>query len=365
MTRAPALTPQPLERAQFVATWPWTLAVFATMSTAVIRYGVGLHPEWGRFQDGAAKWPDLGESALAVGTNGALLSNTVIVAINGAFKNHSTFGTLLVSAAITAAALVLPFLLRRRNVTFVALSFIVVAGGPLSPVLLTWVGGYDSIVAVAAVLAALGRRWWVYSFGWLLLSLSHYAVAIGALLIWIAIAACFVGERRKSFVTRTLTSAAAVLIGWLINRSIVDAWGGGTDRLTLFREIHLQDLVNSYASSASWILFSALGVAWLLFALPSVWRLRSTRWVFGIIVSTVVIAPLGVADQTRILALILICPMLFWIDTLSDRMRWADSGVGLRPLLIGAAIVPVPVIWMGVPIHSLADTLRVLSEALQ
>ena len=251
---------------------PWvatsTLAASALV-VVTLKYGVSWHPEWARLHDAAANWPAMGDSALITAGDRALLSNISLAWIAGALQATSVRAYFALCWAAAVLALLLPFAMRRNNPTFARLAFVIIAGGSLAPVLLAWVGGYDAIVVIAAIVAALARRPWLAAAGWLLMGFSHSAVAVAGLLLWAPVMWSGVGNTTRDRGTRLAVSAGAVVIGWLSIRTVTDAWGGSTDRYALFSAIDPVALAASYLSAAPLVLFGALGVGWLLMLRPA------------------------------------------------------------------------------------------------
>lgn len=329
--------------------------LLVAVGVVLLKYGVSWHPEWARLQDAAAHWPDLASSPLITAGDRSLLSNITLVSVAGALGAVSIPAYFALSGLVTLTAIALPFLMRWNSPTFARLSFIVIAGGALAPVLLAWVGGYDAVVATAAIVAGLSRRVWLSAAGWFVLGFSHSAVAAAALVLWLPVMlAADRGDRRTQY-RRALAAGASVALGWILIRSLTDVWGGSTDRLALFRAIEPSGLAASFANAAPLVLFGALGVGWLILVDQRVWRIRSSRVMLVVALVGSLGLPLIAVDQTRIVALALIAAVMAWIDDLARRFdsAGADHGTDLpwRLWMVAAAIIPVPVVWMGVVLY--------------
>jgi hypothetical protein len=315
-----------------------------------IKYGISLHPEWHRLLDAAIHWPTIADSTLITEGDASLLSNVTTALIAGELHATTVTAYLVLCWAAAVVAIVLPFAMRIHSASFARYAFIIIAGGALAPVLLAWVGGYDAVVAIAAIVGGLSRRKWLSSVGWLVLGFSHSAVAVAALLLWLPLAWVSEREADSERLRRAVLATLSVALGWFAIRTLTDAWGGSTDRFALYRSIDPGAIVTSYLSAAPLVLFGAVGVGWLLFLDKRLWQLRSTRTMLVVAIVAAVALPLVAVDQTRILALALVAATMRWIDdasthvdlgaTSEDRRVW-------RTWALAAAIVPIPVVWMG------------------
>jgi len=317
--------------------------------TIGLKYGISLHPNWFRFLDAAIRWPDASSSLLAVGDR-ALLSNVAtswLAGVLGATTEHSF---IVFSAALTALAFILPILLAPEGLarTFSQLYVLVAVGGSLAPVLLMWVGGYDALIVCAFAVGVLSRNLWISACGWFVASFSHTSVAIFALLLW---AVFTLVDKPRNFVrlpTRSvLLSSSAVALGGLGIKLTTDFWGGSTDRLTLFRAIPFEAVLQSYAQAWVPILFSGLGITWVLIFWKCIRELRSTKIFFLLALGSIIMVPLIAVDQTRITALILFPLLLSWIVSVSFQIEIAKFNKLWRWMVIPALLIPIPVVWMG------------------
>ena len=316
----------------------------------LLKYGAELHPQWFRFADAAAHWPNVGAASLLAVGDRALLSNVFPAWIAGALHLSGEHTYVAFSIVVTVLAISLPVLLNIREglESFTKLYVLVCLGGALAPVLLMWVGGYDALLVCCFSVGALTRNRYISAVGWVLAAFTHSAVALPAALLW----CCFCALHDKGWRTRTtwvsmVVTGTACVIGYAAIHVLTDSWGGSTDRFTLFRMIPFDGIVQCYANAFPAIIFSGLGITWILVLLPSIRRLPSTRIFFVFALVVILVIPLVAVDETRITALILFPMTLAWIDRVSadvpkptvDRIwRWA---------LIPALVLPVCVVWMG------------------
>lgn len=327
---------------------PLGLSVLLLVSVS-LKYGISLHPNWFRFVDAANQWPDASNSLLAVGDR-ALLSNVATSWLAGALGATTEHSFIVFSAALTALALILPILLAPADVarSFSQLYVLVVAGGSLAHVLLMWVGGYDALLVCALVVGALSRNNWIAASGWFVASFSHTSVALPALVLWAAFKLLDKPrEVNKIPIQSIILSSVALALGGLAIKLTTNAWGGSTDRLTLFKAIPFQAVLESYGQAWILILLSGLGFTWALLFWKSLRVLRSTKVFFLLALGTVIVVPLIAVDQTRISALILFPLILTWITSVSSQVEMAKFNKIWRWMVVPALLIPIPVVWMG------------------
>lgn len=316
----------------------------------VIKYGIGLHPQWFRFADAAAHWPNTGsDSLLAVGDR-ALLANVLPAWIAGALHLTSEHAFIAFSIAITVAALSLPLLLRLQEGfgNFTRLYLIVCLGGSLAPVLLMWVGGYDALLVCFLAVGALVRNRYVSAVAWALAAFTHSSVAIPAAVLWLAFVALHEhGLRWRRLSITSGATLAGLLIGYASIHLLTDVGGGSTDRFALFRQIPFSGILQCYANSFPALIFSGLGITWLLIVLPSFRKLAATRTFFVMALAVILIVPLTAVDETRITALIMVPLTLAWIDCSSHALPTLAVARMWRWSIAPALVIPVCVVWMG------------------
>lgn len=346
--------------------YPLALAAFA-VGVSFVKAGFGLHPEWRRLQDAAAHWPTVMDSPLIMEGDRSLLSNMTTSMLSGLLGARTPMGYLAVSAALTAIAIALPLLMPaiRSSRTATRLAFVMIVGGATPAVLLSWIGGYDAIIVVAITIAALARTKWVSWAGWFVVAFSHAPVAFIALLLWLPMMAL---ARRREDTTSTLVrgtgASVAVLVGWVTIRTLTDVWGGSTDRLSLWQAIDVGDIASAYLSSLPLLVFSILGIGWAVALHPAVRHTQLGRLLLAEAVVVLLVIPWIAVDETRISVLVLFGTVLAFAAGMANEIH-EDAGRRIwRVLVVPAALIPVPVIWMGVPIvHPWPGVSEVLAAA--
>jgi hypothetical protein len=115
----------------------------------------------------------------------------------------------------------------------------------------------------------------------------------------------------------------------------------------MFRQIPFDDILQCYANAFPAIVFSGLGMTWILVFLPSLRRLTATRIFFALALAVILVVPLVAVDETRITALIMVPLTLAWIDRVSVALPAPTIDRIWRWALAPALVVPICVAWMG------------------
>ena len=332
---------------------------------SLVKYGVGLHPEWARLQSIAAAWPDPTSAAPIMETDRSLLSNLTAPWVLGALGAHTATSYLIGSLGLILVAIALPLLMPsiRESRSARQLAFVFIVGGAVPAVLLSWVGGYDAAIVIAISIAVLARRTWLQAAGWFSVAFSHAALGFVAFAFWIPMLwATSQGDSRRSVLQRVTLSGTAGLFGWLTIRWLTDGWGGSVDRWSLYRAIAPSDVWSAYLANLPLTMFSVLGIGWFVLLHP---RVRSTRAAQLLIAEALVAAlvvPLIAIDHTRIASLAVFSAVLAWLAGAATSLPARTVDRVWRVLALPAVVLPVVVIWMGAP---LVDAWPGVAELLQ
>ena len=324
------------------------------MLIGVVKYGIGLHPEWRRFHDAALAWPDVASAPLIMETDRSLLSNITAAWFAGALDLQSVRWYLVYQLLVTLFAIAAPFLMPsvRRSMTQSRFMFVMIVGGPTLSLLLAWVAGYDAVFVLGAVLAALGRNPLVIGAGWFVMAFNHATLGGVALLLWLPMV--LVGAvqwDRTARVIRAAVGAGGAALGALAITALTSSWGGSTNRWELYQSIDRADIMQAYWAGLPLVLFGVLGVGWFVVLDRTVRSSVLGRMMIGLALLAALGLPLVAVDQTRISALALLPAMLAFT---SVAPRWFGEAtldqLGRRYVLV-AAIVPVLVIWQGAVLY--------------
>ena len=274
---------------------PFVLAGIAVV-LGVLKYGIGLHPEWRRLHEAAQYWPEVWLAPMIQETDRSLLSNISASWIAGAFDLNSVRWYLVFQLLIALAAIAAPFMMPsiRSSALQSRLMFIVVVGGPVTSVLLIWVAGYDAIYVLAAVLAGLSRNVLVMAAGWFIMAFNHAALGTAAWVLWVPLVlVAWQHIPLRERVIRLVASGAALAAGWFAIRTLAASWGGSRDRWQLYQSIDRADIMNAYWAGLPLVLFGVLGGAWFVVLDRDVRRTLLGRMMIGLALIAALLAPLG------------------------------------------------------------------------
>lgn len=338
--------------------WPQSLTspgvlVGIVLMASLLKYGVGLHPEWTRLYSIAEAWPDPTQAAPIMETDGSLLSNLTAPWLLGAVGARTPLAYLLGSLALILIAIALPLVMPavRTSRNARRLAFVFVLGGAVPAVLLGWVGGYDAAIVIAMVVAVLARQRWLAAVGWFALAFSHAALGLLAFAFWVPMALATAPRTSWREVARGIALAGASgLAGWLTIRWLTDGWGGSIDRWSLYRAIDPGDVWSAYLANLPLTVFSVLGIGWFVLLHPQVRSTLAARVLLGEAVVAALVVPLIAVDHTRIAALTLFSAVLAWVAGAAPSLPPRTVSTLWRVLAIPAVVLPVIVIWMGEPL---------------
>ena len=320
------------------------------VAVGIAKYGLNPWSSWQNFYQIAQNWQDPTVGNLVNPPQDYILSNSLPTVLIGALGLTWQPAYLSLQVCLVLFAIVLPLLMPavRESVHTSRLAFVLIAGGPTLVLLLTGVGGYDPLCVIGATVAVLARNRWISSFGWLVYSLTHTSLAVLTFACWVAVVGIGrLNDARRDFIIRVTSGAVGVLLGalgvWLFTNSL----GGVTSRLEAFRLYDLDYYVNAYIAGMPVILFSALGVGWIILLDRSVLQARSARILVVVCLLVGLIVPLVTLDESRTVALITGPLLLAWVaasksqhSTLVLHRLWSRYG-------LAAAIIPVVLVWSG------------------
>lgn len=321
-----------------------TLALALLLATA-LRYGVGIYPNLNRMVDLAANWQAPVSPAWR---EDFWISSPLSAWTAGVLGLTEPRSFLLFHAALAILALLLPFALPavRNNTRRAQLVFLVLAAGPIGAVLFSWLGSYDAVSVLAIVVATLSRSTVLRCLGWFILAFNHNALGMTALLLSLPI---MVLSSRTSGpgprIPAPLWLLGSVILGLTANTLLMDAWGAESSRLDFFYRVGFETYVHLALAAAPIIAFSSLGVGWLIIADSRVRSRSDGRLMLGTAVVATIVIPLVTLDQSRVLGLGLLAPVLLWATAAADHYQ-ANTITGLwHTWRIPALVVPVVLVW--------------------
>jgi hypothetical protein len=331
-----------------------------------MKYGIGMFPSWIYLFDISAHWQDPSQAPLMVPPADYLLANFPSALIAGAIQVSSANGFLVFGLLLTLLALLTPFLMPaiRTNSSVSRIAFIAVAGGAVLPVLLNWIGGYDALTVIGLGVGALSRNHVVRLLGWGLAAVNHPPMAVIAFALWIPLAVLASDSLRRR-VLIVASPAIGIALGYAANSIAVDRWGGATDRLTWFENIDYSSFWNSYLTGLPLVIFTSLGVLWLVLLQREFRSRLSSRLLMAEAMIASFLLPLITLDATRVVALSLFASMLAWVASDKSEETAGDHAMAWRRFGLASAIVPVPVMWNGALVYAGWSSFSHLGTQLQ
>lgn len=317
---------------------------------ALVKYGISMSPGWENLYLVAQEWQQPKSVPALQPPQDYILSNSVLSAFLGAagITNEVAYVTFQVGLALVAIGAPFIMLSSLRDTSQARLLFLMMAGGPVAAVLITWIGGYDALGVIGATIAALSRSRLVSGLGWFLFALAHGSVALIALgLVFVFRVINTSGDFRFRKAKQVLIPLVAVALGWSAAHLVTLAWGGATSRLEVYLNYPFSYYVNSYISGMPFYLFSILGAGWMIVFAPGLRKMRSTRSLVAIVVGAGLLLPLIALDQTRVTAVVLLPLILTWTRTVAPELGEEGVGTLWRSYGFAAAIIPVLVVWEG------------------
>jgi hypothetical protein len=331
---------------------------------SIAKYGVGLLPSWNYMQALAVNWRDPTSSPLLHYPDDFRLRSPVSAVASGWL--HLTAGPRFLGFHLVLAliAIVVPLMMTavRRSVELRALVGLLLIGGAIPAVLLSWIGSYDPVSLGAAAVAALAIRREVAALAWMVFAFNN---APEAALAFAGVAIVLLVDQRREAVARLAFGAAGGIAGYVGIRVLDNVWGGGTGDGTLVKFYGFSRYTSSAEHYWPLIIVSALGVGWLLAASPESWRLPAVRVFFGVSVLACFVVPLLALDDTRITAGVLWAPVLTTATVVVRRLPVEDTRAVAARMAPVALLLVLVVVWDGSLVYpgwsGLADMVRYLT----
>jgi hypothetical protein len=318
------------------------LVGWLTVAVGLIKYGLGVYSGWGNLFHITLNYeqPSLDPSQSFV------LPNAGFAAAIGVLGVQSSSTWITVHVLIALAAITAPFFSAsvRNHSGRIRILFIVLVGGPILPVLLEWIGSYDPLTVLGLALVALARRTPIQVLGWLLVGVGHAELGMLAALLIITYRAINSdkGLRLMGVVRGFLIAAPPLVLTYLTMRQVVGIWGGATSRLDLALANPV-DNAYKYALVMPAMLFSVMGIMWIIVLTKREIRRRRSLSLVFIVLAISLTLPLFLHDHTRVLGILAYPLVLLWMLDLTPRQcdrLWSRYS-------IAASIIPIPVFIAG------------------
>lgn len=329
---------------------PLTIGFFLIV-ISMAKFGISTFHQAGIFFNFSIYWKNPGSAPLLVRGvmgNDYLLTNSWSALFSGMLGISDPVGFYIFQLGLTIIALLIPFAMPSLTSSPVRLRLLValVLAGPQCVVLLNWVGGYDALSMIGAVLAVSARSSPLSMLGWGLLALNHPSLAFTAWLLWMPMRMWFNrGLVPRQRLMGLIFSLAPITIGILINHIIVASWGGNTSRIDWLVNLDYHLYFKNYTQALPAIIWSLLGLGWVILIGTSLFKTFETRLLLLIITLAAVLLPLIALDETRVASLALLPVLLTYVRyTKIPKDDWL-LGSGFKWFFMGAILTPTVLVF--------------------
>lgn len=321
------------------------------IAISVAKFGISAFPQAGVFYDISIHWQDPGSAPLlirGVMGNDYLLTNAWSALLAGMIGISDPIGFYLFQLGLVIIALLSPFAMPSLASSPGRLWLLValLLAGPQCVLLLSWVGGYDALSMLGAVLAVLARSSLLAMLGWGILALNHPSLAVTAWLLWLPMRVwvdrgLVLRQRLKGIIF----SLIPITIGILINHVIVAFWGGNTSRIDWLVNMDYDYYLEKYTQALPAILWSLMGLGWMILIGASLFKTFETRLLLIIISLAAVLLPLIALDETRVASLALLPVVLTYVRYAKiSEDNWL-LGSGFKWFVLVAILTPAVLVF--------------------
>ncbi len=325
---------------------PLPVLVSLIVATCLAKYGVGRFVSWKYMYALAVHWRDPFSSSLFKPSTSYLLSSPTSALVSGltGLSTRREFFALHFGLSLAAIALPVAMPSVRRDRYLRAIIGLVVVGGALPAVLLSWVGSYDPVSLGAATVGALADSPTIGAIGWALFGFNNSPEAILAFGAYALVSLYSEGPAAL----RSLAGCAAGLCVGIVGISALTShWGGSTSRITMFRYWPFSAFWRSELNYWPLILYSALGIGWLIFLKREARVRKAARALCAVAVVASAAVPLVVLDQSRIVSGTLWAAALFAARDIAGSLSEEQLDGLLRRVTLPAFVFPVMLVWSG------------------
>jgi len=304
---------------------------------SLVKYGVGLYPSWRYMQELAQHWRHPLEAPLFAHVYAQyLLDSPVSAEIAGIAHLESARQYLAFHLVLACGAIVVPFCLRavRRSAELRLGVALLLLGGTVPALLLSWVGSYDPVSIGSAAVAALASNPVVRALAWMVFAFNNAPeAAIGLVIFAIVLWA----DSGQAALPRIGAAGVGAVAGYVAIRALTRAWGGGQSEFAMMKFYGFHQYLLSYGYLPL-VVLSALGVGWLFLADRDVRNLPVARALLILSLLAAIGMPLLALDTSRTIAGTLWPAMLVTAAIVVDRL-----GVGRVRAVLGR-VAPVALV---------------------
>ncbi len=317
------------------------------IAVSMLKYGVNFYPSIGNMLLLAQHWTNPQTTSVASPLSAYVLNSPLQFMLAGALhcttlRSYFLLGFVTVIVAMGAGYC---FSRVRQSPETRLLYTTLLLGSAVVPVLFSWVGSPDAFSILGATSAGLARSKWWRAGGWLVFACSnpHQAILAAAVLAVVVL-------RRSgwSLLATYFLDALGLALGWSFVTLLTHHWGISSSGSLFYYLQHcnyFSQFLTPLGRYFPLIVFSALGVAWLMLASAPLRPERGVDVLLGAAVVTVVVICLIALDETRISVGVLWPALL--LSIFEGTSSWSTSQLRqwLRPYFFVALFVPIVVVW--------------------
>ena len=268
------------------------------LALSLVKYGAGLYPSWNLEQALAQNWRDPHSSPLLQPFADFRLVDPVSPIAAAWLHLTGDRAYLGFHLILALGAIVTPFALpavRRTAELRLAIGLLVI-GGAIPAVLLSWIGSYDPVTLAAAAVAALALNPVVAGVAWGVFAFNNAPEATVAFAVFAVVLYC---DQRRPALLRLGISAAGFIAGYIAIQIVTSQWGGATSQLALSQHYGLSRLTATSENFWPLIFVSTLGAGWIFVTSRDVRALLPVRLFTGLAVLGSIVLAFGL-DDTRV-----------------------------------------------------------------
>jgi hypothetical protein len=316
----------------------------AVLGLSLLKYGVGLFPSWRYMQALAQHWRHPVTAPLfANWRSWYLLDSPTSAAFAGMLHLTSAREYLASHLFLACAAIVVPFCLRavRRSPELRLGVALLLVGGTVPPLLLSWIGSYDPVSIGSAAIAALASNPVVRALAWMVFAFNNageagIALVIFAIVLWV--------DSGEAAAPRIVSSGGGAIAGYVAIRVLTKAWGGGESQVAMMKFYGFHQYLLSYEYLLL-VVLSTLGVGWLFLANRDVRHLPAARALFVLALLAAIGMPLLALDTSRTIATTLWAPTLVTAAIVLDRLGAERARAVLARMSPVALVLVIVMAW--------------------
>jgi len=273
------------------------------LALSLVKYGAGLYPSWNLEQALAQNWRDPHSSPLLQPFADFRLVDPVSPVAAAWLHLTGDRAYLGFHLILALGAIVTPFALpavRRTAELRLAIGLLVI-GGAIPAVLLSWIGSYDPVTLAAAAVAALALNPVIAGVAWGVFAFNNAPEATVAFAVF---AVVLYSDQRRPALLRLGISAAGFIAGYIAIQIVTSQWGGATSQLALSRHYGLSRLTATPENFWPLIFVSTLGAGWIFVTSRDVRALLPVRLFTGLAVLGSIVLAFGL-DDTRVISTVM------------------------------------------------------------